>query len=348
MALSTIIKNLADKDKCEEDVIQLCGQLRWLALREDNRPVVEGAGTVGSMVDVMNRYPKESEVQLIAMEVLCNLAATKEIASKMVHREPLVLECVSEAFKAFHKHGGVQLQACTLVHLLSAAQGTSASLVEHNVVGYVLAAMQNVNTVKIVTECCATLGNMAKDDEELVVAFSQDGCVLEFILKAFRQNYSSSELVLAACGALAQFACNEVTHKQIIEGEALDYFLLALETHQYNPDVTVGVCGAMRPILHLCKEDHSDVVIVLLRMLKRHGEHEDPQLFLGVFGCMADILEECTDVGCDPKTNIKAKVVKLQAHMLATDVQERFSDNEELISCVARFLGSLAINKWSG
>ena len=49
----------------------------------------------------------------------------------------------------FHRHQPLQLQACQLVRLLAAAPGTSGPLVEKGMVGYLLAAMQNISTVKI-------------------------------------------------------------------------------------------------------------------------------------------------------------------------------------------------------
>jgi len=327
--------------------VELGGQLRWLALREDNRPVVEGAGAIPTMVDIMARHPHNSQVQVIALEVLCNLAGTVDIAGRMANVPGgSVLDAVAEALRYFHRHQPLQLQACQLVRLLAASPGTSGPLVEKGMVGYLLAAMQNINTVKIQAECCGALGNMIWDDPQLAESFSQDGCVLQFILKSLQEEYSATDVVTFACHALEAFAQASITHRQLIDGEALDYYLLAMETHSYNPDVIFAACRALQPLIPFLPEEHHDIAVTLVRVLKRNDEHPDPAFYILILTCLVDILEQNTDKGCDPRSNLKAKVARLNAHAIVGMLQQQFPEDKELLEIIPRLFRSMAINKW--
>ena len=65
MAVSTILGVMKTPELPAEELVELGGQLRWLALREENRLIVEKAGAVARMVDVMARHPHNSQVQRI-------------------------------------------------------------------------------------------------------------------------------------------------------------------------------------------------------------------------------------------------------------------------------------------
>eukprot|EP00667_Euglena_gracilis_P013968 EG_transcript_14433 len=340
MAVRGLLARLADDALTAEDCAPLCGQLRWLSLPAENRQVVVAAGAVGVLVKVLRRFLEEAEIQCLALEVLTHLAACEEGGRALLSAEAQALPAVVATFRAHPKHSAVQEGACALVRQLALVADSHGPLVDAGMVGYLLAAMQLIGSPKVLAECCAAIGALARADPDLRHDFVHDGCVLNFVLRALRQAYSASTVVVAACGAVAELAVVAGGWEKMAEGEAVDHCLLAMETHQYNPDVLRSACLALQPLLAHCPEEHYDCCVVLLRMLKRHSDLDDPPLLHALTACLADLME------ADSPGRLRSLAVRAGAHAAVGRVLQDADMDEATEAAAQRFLRSLAMNKW--
>eukprot|EP01006_Ploeotia_vitrea_P065690 TRINITY_DN93642_c0_g1_i1.p1 TRINITY_DN93642_c0_g1~~TRINITY_DN93642_c0_g1_i1.p1 ORF type:complete len:557 (-),score=89.46 TRINITY_DN93642_c0_g1_i1:127-1797(-) len=230
-------------------------------------------------------------------------------------------------------------------------------------VGFVLAAMHSCETDAVHTAGCTFFCNLTTSLPHLGKEIADDGGVLVYLCRARDMFTSHSECAIAVCkAATALCDCSVSACQQLAEEHnGVENYLDMIDTHNHNPTVISEVAVALLPLISYCFDDHRDIAITILKLLRIHHANvtmEDDEdeynntevaMILHLVQLLAAICTRQNQTAAQTTAHIKLKqfLVKHQAPMFVSVCAQRLFACDALGKASQKFLSSMAMNKWA-